>query len=356
MCVRVTDLRGVDLERYSFDFDLTFAALVAHPAGPVLHRYGGRDHHSADARLTMSSFVRFLEAARARYDAYSARREDAEREAEQAQQKRAEPRTLDDIPVWREKMAQRKQRLDCYHCHYVFDAEREQRRADGTWSRERIWRWPPPERVGLTLEVEDLGRVRAVRAGSPAALAGLEAGDRLLSAAGQPILTALDLSFVFEGAPSGAVKLPLRYARGAAEAEAVVDLPAGWKEGTPLEFSWRPSKWQLAPRPGFGGPALSAAERVKLGLPASGLAFRVDYIVDWGSVPDRRYGVAARQAGIRKGDLILGVKGVELEGPEHLHSWWRLTRKAGDVVVLRVLRAGEAQERELSIEVQAPPD
>lgn len=342
--MRVTDLRGVDLERYSFDFDLTFAALVAHPAGPVLHRYGGRDHHSADARLTMTSFVRFLEAAHARYAAHVV-------------EERVPPRpsrTLDDIPVWRDKMAKRPQPLACYHCHYVFDAEREQRRAEGTWSRELIWRWPTPERVGITLDTEDLGRVRALRPGSPAALAGLALGDRLLSAGGQPILTALDLSFVLEGSPRGAGKLPLRYARSGAERSALLDLPAGWKEGTPLEFAWRPSKWQLSPRPGFGGPPLSAEERTQLGLPAKGLAFRVNYIVDWGGAPDRRYGAAARKAGVRKGDVVVGVAGVELEGPEHLHSWWRLTRKAGDVVVLRVLRPGIADAQELKLEVLEP--
>ena len=27
---------------------------------------------------------------------------------------------------------------------------------------------------------------------------------------------------------------------------------------------------------------------------------------------------------------MIGIEGANLEGPEHFHSWWRLTRKAGD--------------------------
>jgi hypothetical protein len=181
VCARVTDMRGVDLDRYSFDFDLTFAALVVHPDGPVLHRYGGRDHHSADSRLSMTSLVRFLKAAEIRYAAYGP-----------SKRPKTTPRSLDEIPVWREKMAKRGKKMNCYHCHFVFDAEREQRRADGTWTRSRIWRWPTPERVGLSLEVEELGRIGAVEAKTPAAKAGLRAGDRLLELGDQPILTALD--------------------------------------------------------------------------------------------------------------------------------------------------------------------
>ena len=96
---------------------------------------------------------------------------------------------------------------------------------------------------------------------------------------------------------------------------------------------------------------LSAAERSKLGLPDQGLAFRVGYIVDWGGVPDPRYGQRARKAGLRKGDLVLGVEGASLRHHAHFHSWWRLTRQPGDEVVLRVRRGD--QERRVRLEV--PP-
>lgn len=343
MCLRVTDMRGIDLDRFSFDFDLTFAALVVQPGGPVLHRYGGRDHHSADARLSMTSLVSFMNAARGNFDLFKP-----------LEAKQTPARTLDDIPVWRNKMSKRVKRLDCYHCHYVFDAEREQERADKTWTRAKIWRWPPPERVGLTLDTEKLGQIKAIRPGSPASKAGLAVGERIHSANGQQILTALDLSFVLEGLSAEGASLKLGMGPSATPRSPTLKLPTGWKKGTPLEFKWRPSKWQLSPRPGFGGPPLSAKERKSLGLPAKGLAFRVGYIVDWGGVPDKRYGKAVRKAGIKRGDVIVGVEGAEIEDPEHLHSWWRLTRKAGDTVVLRVIPKGKRKARSVELKVLAP--
>ncbi|MGE0709274.1 MAG: PDZ domain-containing protein [Planctomycetota bacterium] len=343
--MRVTDLRGVDLDAYATDFDLTFSVLVIHPDGTVLHRYGGRDHTSADARLSMTSLVRFLKGAKGTAAAHRP----VAREARQR-------RTLDDLPVWRKRVAERKKPLDCYHCHFVFDAEREQRKAEGTWDRDAIWRWPEPERVGLSLDTEDLGRVAAIQPDTPAARAGLQKDDRLLEVSGQPILTALDLSAVFERSPREAVRLPLRFARGGQERKGELVLAAGWKRGTPLSFSWRPSKWGLSPRPGFGGRPLSAKERAELGLAADGLAFRIGYIVDWGGAPDRRYGQVAREAGLVKGDVVAGIEGADLRDPDHLHAWWRLTRKPGDVVVVRLIKQGQREVQKVELRVPPAPE
>ena len=60
VCVRVTDMRGVDLARYTFDFDLTFAAVLARADGYIYHRFGGRDHESADGWLRMEALESVL--------------------------------------------------------------------------------------------------------------------------------------------------------------------------------------------------------------------------------------------------------------------------------------------------------
>ena len=54
-------MRGVDLLRTSFDFDLTFAALLMHPNGYVYHRYGGRDERAPDWWLGLESWEQVLE-------------------------------------------------------------------------------------------------------------------------------------------------------------------------------------------------------------------------------------------------------------------------------------------------------
>ncbi|MCA8921425.1 MAG: hypothetical protein KDD82_06420, partial [Planctomycetes bacterium] len=68
-----------------------------------------------------------------------------------------------------------------------------------------------------------------------------------------------------------------------------------------------------------------------------------------------RYGQAIQRAGLRKGDVVLGLAVGDEAAPivsnDHLHSWWRLTRAPGERVRLAVAR-GEAR---LSLEVEVLP-
>ena len=66
----MTNLKGVDLSTYLFDFDLTFAALLMNADGTVYHRYGGRDETSSMTFLGMPSFVRLLQQGLASHQAH----------------------------------------------------------------------------------------------------------------------------------------------------------------------------------------------------------------------------------------------------------------------------------------------
>ena len=114
----------------------------------------------------------------------------------------------------------------------------------------------------------------------------------------------------------------------------------GWQRPTPEELAWRPSKWPLSPKPGFGGPELSASDLKRLGLPKGSFAFRISYLVTWG--PHRHTGQNARKAGLRKGDIVTRVGGKnDFDSVGHFHAWFRLTRKVGEVVPIEILRAGK---------------
>jgi len=330
--VRVTDLRGIDLERYSFDFDLTFAALLMHPDGHVYHRYGGRDERGAETWLSLESLERVLTVT---LDEHARQRPAPRQTAAKA------ALTLEQVPSFA-----RRDRGECIHCHSAFPAFYEEARAAEAWSEDQRWVYPPPGRVGLDLERDDQRLVVAVRPGSPAARAGLQPGDRLVRAGAQELVTSADLMHVLhifkpEGGP-----LALVIARDGREHELVLELGAGWKRGTALEFSWRPFKWGFTPEPGFGGEALKPAEKVALGLAREAFAFRVTYLVTWGE--NARYGEAAKQAGVREGDVFLAVNGKrDFAGVDHFHAWWRLELTPGTPIALEFLRAGERHTLEL---------
>lgn len=337
--VRVTDMRGVDLARWRFDWDLTFAAVVAHPDGTIHHRYGGRDDRGADHWLTEASYVAFLEAGLATHHAYL-------RGATPAPELDP-PLRIEEVPAFA-----RKDKGECIHCHSVYPALHEEARKRGGWSLADVWVHPPPGRIGIDLDRDEQRRVLRVDEGSAAERAGVRVGDRLTRLGRVPLATASDLMAALDELPNAGARAPLVVERGDGEVTLDLALEAGWRVGTTEEFAWRPTKWGLTPAPGFGGPQLDAGDKRALGLAPDAFAFRIQYFVTWNE--NRRYGQAAGRAGLRSGDVVVGLKidgeaKRDFAGQEHFHAWWRLTLRPGDDVEVLVLRAGE--EQGLPIEV-----
>jgi hypothetical protein len=332
--VRITDLRGVDLARTPFDFDLTFAALAMNADGRVYHRYGARDERGADTWLSLPSLERMLTATL------------DEHARERTSTTPAAPRPallLEKVPAF----AQR-DRGECIHCHSVFPALYEEARTHGTWSEDQRWVYPPPGRLGLDLGRDEQTLVTEVRADSAAARAGVVTGDRLVRAGTQTLVTAADLMHVLHDFDAGGGKLALTIMRNGSERELTLALAPGWKRGTPLEFSWRPFKWGFTPEPGFGGEELTSEEKAALGLAREAFAFRVTYLVTWGE--NARYGEAVKQAGLQEGDVFLEVDGRhDFASVAHFHAWWRLELAPGASVTLAILRAGQRRSLTLAI-------
>jgi len=57
VCVRVTDMQAIDLNRYRFDFDLTLCILLANADGTIYHRYGGRTHDDPLAWMSTKTLI-----------------------------------------------------------------------------------------------------------------------------------------------------------------------------------------------------------------------------------------------------------------------------------------------------------
>lgn len=340
VCVRVTDMRNVDLARWRFDFDLTFAALTADSDGHVLHRYGGRNAADAESALSMASLAFFLrESRKALPDSASAPSDGT-----------ARPRTIGDLKLFAQRDA--KERTKCVHCHMVNDFEQQQAVADGSWKREQLWVYPEPARIGVEVERDRPRILTRVDAGSPAAKAGLAVGDELIVVDRQRLAARADLQWVLNELPYGAVKVSIVFRR-AADPETVhqrgeLELAAGWKVADPLEYSWRPYKWNLSPQPGFGGKELTDDEKRGHGLDAKSWALRVNYLVDWG--PHASSGRNALAAGLKKEDVVLSVAGKsDFVTEAHFQAWYRLTRQVGTTIDLVVLRDGKRMTVKLPV-------
>ncbi|MCR9243940.1 MAG: hypothetical protein NXI31_02835 [bacterium] len=161
----------------------------------------------------------------------------------------------------------------------------------------------------------------------------------LLASASRSVRTFSDVQWALHRAPFAATTLAVRFRRDGAARDARLALADDWKRCPPEEYAWRPLKWNLSPSPGFGGRKLSNAERKELGLGKAPFAMRVTYLVEWGEQKAR--GKAARAAGLRKGDVVIGFAGKrDFASFDHLHAYCTLTLTAGTETEIAVWRDG----------------
>jgi hypothetical protein len=326
--VRLTRMRGVDLDLFDFDYDLTWMSFFLNADGTVYGRYGGRDAESADSRVSLAALRYAMKAALARH-----RRGEAGRPRPRTEP----PRTVEQFPA-----ARRLPGRACIHCHQVYDLRRESLQAAGKWRLDEVWVYPLPENIGLTLDVDRGDVVTRVAGGSAAARAGIRTGDRLRTIDNRSIASFADVQYALHRAPAkGSLTIVWQHAGVTKKGE--LALAEGWRK---TDISWRWSLRGLEPSPWVRGDDLTAEEKKALGLDEKRLALRQGPFV---SEP-------ARQAGIRQNDVILGVDGKMLEmTARQFDAYIRLNYKVGDRVTYNILRKGERMDLSLRLTARPSP-
>ena len=313
MLVRLTRMRDVNLAVFDFDFDLTWAGFFLNAHECVYGRYGSRDANSADSQVSLAGLRHAMQAALDRH-----RRDPDARPVAAAKYTVARYQSLKRLPPG-----------SCVHCHQVSDLRRQDRLAEGSWRRADVWVYPQPENVGLTLDVDQGDRVKKIAAGSAAARVGLLAGDVLKTVNGVAVASIADVQYGLQRAPARG-EIALTWLRRGRTHEGRLRLAEGWRQ---TDVSWRWSLRGLDPSPCVSGPDLDAADRKELGLSARQLAFRQLGFVH----------PAAEQAGIRAGDVIVGLNGRRLEmNTRQFQAYVRLNCKVGERIVFDVVRNGQS--------------
>jgi S1-C subfamily serine protease len=207
----------------------------------------------------------------------------------------------------------------------------------GRWRLDEVWVYPLPENIGLTLAVDEGDRVAEVARGSPAERAGLRKGDRLTAVGGREVASFADVQYALHRAAASG-PLDVAWQRDGKETKGRLILTEGWRK---TDLSWRWSLRGLDPPPWVQGDDLSAAQKKSLGLESGRLAFRQSSFV---SAP-------ARQAGIRAGDVIVGVDGKELRmKARQFAAYIRLNHKVGDRVTYNLVREGKRLDVKLTLQ------
>jgi hypothetical protein len=230
--VRLTSFKGVDMNRFRFDYDLTFAALMMNADGVTYARFGTKDAQSATDRLSIPGLKRAMRQVLAVH-----RRGGTAGSANTPGQARL---TLADIPAYARSRAAKQ---GCAHCHFANNFRFAQLRAEGKFTKEMLFQYPLPENIGLTLDVDANNVVKAVLPHSPAQRAGAQPGDVLLRANETPVYTSADLQFALNTVPDAGEVTLLLQRKGRTLPAMTLSLPRGWRR---TDISWRPSQ-EVAP-------------------------------------------------------------------------------------------------------------
>jgi membrane-associated protease RseP (regulator of RpoE activity) len=225
-------------------------------------------------------------------------------------------------------------RMSCIHCHNIHDAENFHAYETGAMTDDVIFRYPYPDNVGLSIDPASGVRVAEVLDGSPAARAEFEAGEDIVTMNGQAITSIADMQWVLHHIPAAGGEVTIV---GSRSGEHTLSLEEGWKN---YDISWRASMWSMSPRFHVWMPELPAERQRELRIPEGETALEVRWINQ-----DQESGRAAREAGLREGDIVVELNGEPIDmAPPQFMAYIKLNFEVGDELTLTVLREGRRRE------------
>jgi serine protease Do len=337
VCVRIVQANALDLTHFQDDFDQSFAVFLLNPDMTLYGRFGTRSERPEEQDISLEGLRKAMAEGLRIHRAYPA----VKPMLAGKQPKPVRFKTPLEYPSLAGKYQatinyNENTARSCLHCHQIRDAERQFYRT----SREPIpdevlFPYPDPGVLGLTMDCDELATISRVDAGSLAERAGLEAGDAIVTLAGQPLLSVADLQWVLQDTPATA-RLAATVRHDGRTRDLTLDLPEGWRRRG--DISWRTSTWDLR-RMGLGGMALvelSDEERRQAKLPAAGMALRAKHVGEFGDH------AVAKRAGFRKGDILIAFDGRDdLLSETQLLAYTLQRKLPGDVVAVTILRDGE---------------
>lgn len=331
VCVRVIQTKGLDLKLFAYDYDMSWAAMFLTADGAVLGRYGTRNATGpgSDNLLSVGGFRSAAERALALFASYPANKgELAGKLAKTVDYARPE-----ETPGLTDRKGVETTRRNCIHCHMVREFALRAKWEEGRLTKSDLFVFPMPQRVGLTLDIDNGLLVKEVAAGSVAAEAGITAGDELVSLSGQPLISTADVQWALHVAPVEAT-LPVTLKRAGKTLAKQLKLFGDWKE---YDIGWRASSW-YGLRQGVKFEPLPTAEREKVGLTADQLALVIKGLFGKG-------GPKLQQAGFKTGDIIVAVDGKSAPLTEsQFLALLRLNYGPRDTIKLTLLRGDKRQE------------
>lgn len=320
--LRFTQMRGVNIALFEYDYDMTWMSFFLDADGRVYSRYGSRNSVSADSHNTAAGLRNTMR------EVLAVQRVESAKPRPTYQPPTQRPA---DIPAYNKMFGG-----SCGRCHMLNEAKWEQQRLDGTMKQGAFFFYPLPENIGIKLDLTKGNRVKEIVKDSFADKAGLKANDTIRSANGTRVLTTADMQYALDKLePNG--KLIVEALRDDRPVRAVLELSGNWRAS---DVSWRKSVRVRAFQNNFTRylAALSDAEKGQLGIERGHLAYRLTESKG-----------EAQDAGLLKNDIVLAFDGQRALAMRNPHYYPLIEHKAGDTMDVTVLRDGK--ERTLTLRI-----
>jgi serine protease Do len=345
--VRIVHANGMDLTRFQFDYDQSWAAFFMNADGTIYGRYGTRSHATESADdVSLAGFLESLQLALKLHARFPTVRESLLAKTGPT----AAVARPEEFPEFKSRFSSK---LDyegqvvqsCIHCHQVGEATRQWHRSQpGKLPDEIVFPYPHPKILGLIMDPERAATVRQVLPESPAAAAGFLPGDHVRKFSDQPILSTADIQWVLHRA-GDAQELKALVDRGGQLKSLTLALPPEWRDQG--DISWRATSWDLR-RMVTGGTlleSLSDEQRQTLRLKTDDVGLRIEYLGQWDAH------AAAKRAGFQKDDVFIKVGETHRPLTEsQLFGLLLRSTKPGDSVPIEILRGGKRLTLDMPIQ------
>ena len=227
VCVRQVATNGLNLKLFQFDTDQSFAVFFLNADGAIYGRFGTRSHRTDWlGDVSLNGLAKALQGALELHQNYD--KVKASLAAKQG--KPLEVASPELYPSLKGKFTNALNYegnvvKSCIHCHQIGDARREY-----YWNQKKpipervLYPYPHPKVVGLIMDPEERATIKSVTDDSPAAAAGLQAGDVISSLDEQPMLSLADIQWVLDNVPPTGGRVPVTIQReGKSIAKTIVD-------------------------------------------------------------------------------------------------------------------------------------
>lgn len=343
VCARIVQFWNVDLSRFQFDHNQTFAVMFMNADGTIYGRYGTRSGSDASDDISLEGLRKAMQGALQLHAKWPANRASfAGKQGGESSWK-----TPESLPNLRGRFESASvNQKKCIHCHNVPSGEILSLRQSRQPVPDKIvWPFPMPNLLGISLDVDERARVERVHAKSAAESVGIRKGDDIVQMDGQPILSIADVQWVLHNAVDPC-KINVVVQRQGKDVQLELPVAKGWRRQG--DITWRAIHWVFGDEVlGLHLKPLQAADKRKAKLPKDEPAYRIQrFVPEWYEGGNH----AARSAGLRKGDVIVRIDGkMPPETMSDLLAWSVQETKPMGTVVFDVLRGKERLTVELTV-------